>query len=120
KPSWSPRSARRWVRTGSVSCTPLAPGSASRRRWPPSATGAAPAPQRPDPWPLRSGRAPRRVLAPRRRAGHEGVSEPSVGVADRLVEDRQAERKLVLAGGQWRGDPQDAPPPPPLPHVPCP
>ena len=34
--------------------TPLAPGSASRRRWPPSATGAAPAPQRPDPWPQHS------------------------------------------------------------------
>ena len=51
RPSWSPRSARRWARTSSTSRTPPAPGSASRRRWPPSATGAAPAPQRPDPRP---------------------------------------------------------------------
>src|SRR5215472_22069 len=34
-----------------------------------------------------------------------GASELSGGVADRLVEDRQSERKLVLGGGQWWGDP---------------
>jgi len=51
QPSWSPRSARHWARTGSANSPLLAPGSASRRRWPPSATAAAPAPQRPDPWP---------------------------------------------------------------------
>ncbi len=31
------------------------------------------------------------------------------GVADGLVEDGQAERELVLGGGQGRGDPEDAP-----------
>src|SRR6266536_3639409 len=36
------------------------------------------------------------------------VSELSGGVADGLVEDRQAEGKLVLGGGQWRGDPENA------------
>jgi hypothetical protein len=47
KPSWSPRSVRHWMPTGSTSRSPLAPGSASRRPWPPSVTGAAPAPRRP-------------------------------------------------------------------------
>src|SRR5260370_19973110 len=41
-------------------------------------------------------------------AGHGRVSEPSSGVADRLVEDRQAEREFVLGGGQWRGGPEKA------------
>ena len=91
KPSWSPRSARRWARTGSTSCTPLAPGSASRRRWPPSATGAARAPPRPDPWPPRSGQAPSRAWHPGGGPGQERASESFGGVADRLVEDRQAE-----------------------------
>ena len=36
------------------------------------------------------------------------VSELSGGVADGLVEDRQAEREFVLGGGQWRGDPENA------------
>jgi len=35
------------------------------------------------------------------------LSEPSGGVADRLVEDRQAERKFVLGGGQWWSDPEN-------------
>jgi hypothetical protein len=39
---------------------------------------------------------------------HGWVSELSGGVADGLVEDRQAERKFVLGGGQWRGDPENA------------
>lgn len=42
------------------------------------------------------------------REAHARVSEASGGVADGLVEDRQAERKLVLGGGQGRGDPEDA------------
>src|SRR6266566_4959191 len=37
-----------------------------------------------------------------------GRSELPGGVADGLVEDRQAERKFVLGGGQWRGDPENA------------
>jgi predicted ATPase len=48
RPSWWLRSARRWGRTGSTSRTSPAGSSASRRRWPPSAAGRAPAPQRPD------------------------------------------------------------------------
>src|SRR5215475_11831422 len=36
------------------------------------------------------------------------VSELSGGVADGLVEDRQAEREFVLGGRQWRGDPENA------------
>src|SRR6516225_11564312 len=40
--------------------------------------------------------------------GHERVSEPSGGVADGLVEDRQAEEEFVLGGGQRRGDPENA------------
>ena len=40
--------------------------------------------------------------------GHGRVSELSGGVGDGLVEYRQAERKLVLGGGQWRGDPENA------------
>jgi tetratricopeptide (TPR) repeat protein len=38
RPRWLPRSAWRWARTGSTRCSPPAPGSASGRRWPPSAT----------------------------------------------------------------------------------
>ena len=55
-----------------------------------------------------------RVMPPlaRRRASlipiMDGVSELSGGVADGLVEDRQAERKFVLGGGQWRGDAENA------------
>src|SRR6266567_4285509 len=41
-------------------------------------------------------------------SGDGRASELSGGVADGLVEDRQAERELVLGGGQWRGDPEDA------------
>jgi hypothetical protein len=40
KPSWQPRSARRWEMTGSVRRSRPGPDSASRRRWPPSGTGA--------------------------------------------------------------------------------
>jgi hypothetical protein len=36
------------------------------------------------------------------------VSQLTGGVADGLVEDRQAEREFVLGGGQWRGDPENA------------
>jgi tetratricopeptide (TPR) repeat protein len=46
RPRWLPRSAWRWARTGSARCSPPAPGSASGRRWPPSAT--VPAPRRRD------------------------------------------------------------------------
>jgi hypothetical protein len=46
-PSCWPGSARRWGRTGSARCSPPGPGSASRRRWPPSATGTAPGPPEP-------------------------------------------------------------------------
>jgi predicted ATPase len=49
RPSWSLSSARRWGRTASTRCSPPAPGSTSRRRWPPSATGAAPARGHPEP-----------------------------------------------------------------------
>jgi hypothetical protein len=52
KPIWSPRSARHGAWTGSTSFPPLAPGSASRRRWPPSATGAPAATSRPEKWML--------------------------------------------------------------------
>jgi ATP/maltotriose-dependent transcriptional regulator MalT len=45
KPSWWPRSARRWARTGSANCPPRVPGSPSRRRWPLPGTGARPAPR---------------------------------------------------------------------------
>jgi predicted ATPase/class 3 adenylate cyclase len=61
RPRWSPRSARRWTRTGSTRCSPPAPGSTSGRRWPPPRAGAAPAPGHPDrrPWPVRSAQAAR-------------------------------------------------------------
>ena len=45
RPSWWPRSARRWAPPGSTRRSPPAPGSPSRRRWPSSGTGAAPAPR---------------------------------------------------------------------------
>src|SRR5215471_14584141 len=48
------------------------------------------------------------VWHPTGSTGHDRVLEPSGGVADRLVEDRQAERKFVLGGGQWWGDPENA------------
>jgi hypothetical protein len=47
-PSLAPKSARRWGPTGSTRCLPLAPGSPSSRPWPPSATGAPPAPGSPE------------------------------------------------------------------------
>ena len=39
----------------------------------------------------------------------DAASELSAGVADRLVEYRQAERKLVLGDRQRWGDPENAP-----------
>jgi tetratricopeptide (TPR) repeat protein len=48
RPSWWPKSARRWERTDSTRCSPPANGSPARRPSPPSATGATPALGRPD------------------------------------------------------------------------
>ncbi len=73
QPSWSPRSARHWARTGSANSPPLAPGSASRRRWPPSATSAARAAghrERGDP----AGRQHRRRRADRWRRSQAGLT----------------------------------------------
>jgi len=49
--SWWPSSARRWGPTTTKRWWPPAPDSTSGRRWPPSATSAALAHGRPEPWP---------------------------------------------------------------------